>query len=85
EALAEARVATQADTPPAAAFLLLGRCYVMRDEGEAAVTALQIFLSRAADSAETVEARYELALLHLERGESAAAHVQLQQIEAASP
>jgi len=85
EALEEARVATQCDAPPAAAFLLLGRCYVMREEGEAAVAAFGTFLERAGDGDEVVEARYELALLHLEREESAEAHAQLEQIETASP
>ncbi len=84
EALDETLVATQCDAPPAAAYLLLGRCYVMREEGEAAVAAFSTFLSQAGDEDEVVEARYELALLHLERGETADAHAQLERIEAAS-
>ncbi len=85
EALGEALVATQCDGPPAAAYLLLGRCYVMHGEGDPAVAAFCTFLSRADDGDEVVEARYELALLHLERGETADAQAQLEQIEAASP
>lgn len=85
EALDEARVATQGGDPPAAAFLLLARCHVMREESEAGVDAFRTFLERAGGGDEVVEARYELALLHLERGEPAEAHQQLEEIETVSP
>jgi len=85
DALDEALVATQCDAPPAAAYLLLGRCNVMREEGDAAVAAFCTFLSYAGDGDDVMEARYELALLHLERGESADAQAQLEEIETTSP
>lgn len=85
EAFDETLVATQCDGPPASAYLLLGRCHVMREENEAAVAAFSTYLSRAKGGDEAVEARYELALLHLERGETADARAQFEQIEAASP
>ncbi len=85
EAMEEARVALQGASPPVPAYLVLGSCHVMRGEQEEAVEALEAYLQRCGESDEALEARYELALLHLERGANDKAAVQLEAIEAASP
>ncbi|RMF84752.1 MAG: tetratricopeptide repeat protein, partial [Nitrospirae bacterium] len=84
EAAEEARLAHENGGPPEAA-LVLARASILRGDPEAAVAAFQAYLAACDTGEEALEARYELALLHLERGESDAALPHLERIAEQDP
>jgi len=85
EALVELQRVMAAPVPPADLHLALARCHVMRRAQEDAVRSYQAYLECSPDVARAQDARYELALILLERGEWSAARHHLQVVVQADP
>ena len=85
EAWAELQLVKAVQSPPADLHLALARCHALRNEHEAAVQSYQEYLESYPDAAHGPDARYELALILLERGAWSDARHHLQILVAEDP
>jgi tetratricopeptide (TPR) repeat protein len=85
EAWAELQLVMAASAPPVDHHLALARCHAMRGEQDDAVHSYQAYLEAASDGVHGQDARYELALILLERGEWPDARHHLQILVQADP
>jgi tetratricopeptide (TPR) repeat protein len=69
EAWAELQMVLAAPAPPDDVHLALARCHALRHEQEEAVKSYQAYLGCSPDTPQGQDARYELALILMERGE----------------
>jgi tetratricopeptide (TPR) repeat protein len=78
EAWTELQMVLAAPSPPPDVQLAVARCHAMRSEPAAAVRSYEAYLDGTPEVAQGREARYELALMRIERGEWSEARRHLQ-------